>query len=146
MFRGTFKHTIDGKGRLSIPSKYRELLETRYELPLYVTLQEDHLIVFPADEWRVFEAKFNEVSVFDNKLRMLQRHFYSMAHDVTVDKAGRILLPQTLREQSGLDKNVLICGMVNTFEIWDPERYEKSYDSFVKNSGESFAAAREYGI
>jgi MraZ protein len=146
MFRGTFKHTVDDKGRLSIPAKYREMLEQRHELPLYVTLQEGHLVAFPADEWRVLEAKFNSVSLFDNRLRDLQRHIFAKAEECTLDKAGRILIPPTLREKAGLERNVLICGMMTSFEIWNPERYELAYENFLSNPQESFEAAQKHGI
>lgn len=146
MFRGTFKHTLDDKGRLSIPAKYRELLETRHELPLYVTLQGDHLIALPADAWRVIEAKFNSVSLFDLSLRELQRHFFARAEECIPDKAGRILLPPTLREQADIERNAVICGCMQSFEIWSPERYEKSYENFLSRPQDSFDAAQKHGI
>lgn len=124
VFRGLHKHTVDEKGRLSIPSKFREALETVFEAPLFITVLDSCLVAYPADEWRVLEAKLLSGPDLDMRLRRFRRHFYSPAQECPVDKAGRILLPPSLREWAGLQRDVTIAGMGRNFEIWDAARHE----------------------
>ena len=125
MFRGLHKHTVDEKGRLSIPAKFREALDSVFEGPLFVTgLGNTCLVAYPADEWRVLEAKLMAGPELDVKLRRFRRHFYSPAQECPVDKAGRILLPPVLRERASLTKDIILAGMGKTFEIWDAARHE----------------------
>jgi MraZ protein len=143
MFRGCFEHTIDDKGRMSIPAKFREALETTFDPPLVVTRRKDCLVGYPWDEWRVFEARVNELSTFDRKIQRFRRFFYASAQECPLDKAGRILVPQTLRQFAGLERDVVLAGMGKTFEIWAKERYDEmmnetldDYDSIEEAMGE----------
>ncbi len=124
MFRGLHKHTVDEKGRLSIPAKFREALETVFEAPLFVTVLDSCLVAYPADEWRVLEAKLLSGPDLDMKLRRFRRHFYSPAQECPVDRAGRILLPPSLREWAALERDVILAGMGKNFEIWDAARHD----------------------
>ncbi|GAB4262050.1 MAG: division/cell wall cluster transcriptional repressor MraZ [Deferrisomatales bacterium] len=125
MFRGCFEHTIDDKGRLSIPAKFRDALETAFAPPLIVTRQKDCLVSYPADEWKALEARMNELSSFDPKVQAFRRFFYAPAQECPLDKAGRILVPPTLRTYAGLERQVVLAGMGKTFEIWAKDRYEQ---------------------
>jgi MraZ protein len=143
MFRGCFEHTIDDKGRMSIPAKFREALETTFDPPLIVTRRKDCLVSYPWDEWRVFETRVNELPAFDRKVQKFRRFFYAPAQDCPLDKAGRILVPQTLRQFAGLERDVVLAGMGKTFEIWAKERYDEmmnetldDYDSIEEAMGE----------
>jgi len=125
MFRGRYQHTIDPKGRLSIPARFRDVL-AQYEGTLIVVPNENALEVFPLEEFERLEAKINEQSIFDPEVRKLGRLYISRAHEVTLDAAGRILLPPESRRQAGLDRDVTLIGPGRKyFEVWDRKRFEE---------------------
>jgi MraZ protein len=119
LFRGRFEHTIDSKGRLSIPSKFRE----RYDSRLVVTTYDGCLIVYPNSEWRILEERVAGLPEFKKETRDFLRFFYSSAADCAIDKLGRILIPQTLREYAKLEKDVVIVGAFKRMEIWSKLRW-----------------------
>ena len=123
MFMGEFNHTIDTKGRLIVPSKFRELLGDEF----VVTKGLDGcLFVYPADEWKIIEDKFREVSQFSKEARKFARFFFAGAASCEVDKQGRVLLPAVLREFAGLEKEVVLAGVLNHIEIWSKDRWENA--------------------
>lgn len=125
MFRGRYRHTIDPKGRLSVPAKFRDVLAD-YQGALVVVPNENSLEVHPLDEWERLEARVNEKSSFDPDVRKLGRLYISRAKEVELDGAGRILLPPDSREQAGLQKDVMLLGPGRKFfEIWDRTRFEE---------------------
>jgi MraZ protein len=126
MFRGRYQHTIDPKGRLSVPSKYRDVL-AQYDGPsLIVVPNEQAIEVHPLGEWERIETKINEQSMFDLEIRKLGRLYISRAKEVELDSAGRILLPPDTRTQAGLTRDVTLIGLGRKyFEIWDRKRFEE---------------------
>lgn len=124
MFRGRFEHTIDSKGRLSIPSKFRDVLAERYDSRLVVTTYDGCLSVYPHEEWRVLEERVAGLPEFKKETRDFLRFFYSSAADCAIDKLGRILIPQTLREYAKLEKDVVIVGAFKRMEIWSKLRWD----------------------
>jgi MraZ protein len=115
MFLGRYEHTIDEKGRLTIPARYRELLEDG----AYVTQGFDHnLIVHPITSFEELSTKVNQLAFTDPIARQLKRYIFSTAERCDIDKAGRILLPQFLRDIAGLDGTVVLVGAGAYFEIW----------------------------
>jgi MraZ protein len=126
MFRGRFQHTIDPKGRLSVPARFRQAL-TRYEgNDLVVVPDGECLEVYPLPEWERMEAKLREQSRFNSEVRDISRLYVSRAKDVTLDAAGRILLAPDTRKEAGLEKNVtLVGGGLDKFEVWDRARFEE---------------------
>jgi MraZ protein len=126
MFRGRYQHTIDPKGRLSVPARFRQAL-TRYEgTALVVVPDGECLEVYPLPEWERMEAKLREQSRFNSEVRDISRLYVSRAKDVTLDAAGRILLAPDTRKEAGLDKNVtLVGGGLDKFEVWDRARFEE---------------------
>lgn len=133
MFRGCFEHTIDDKGRLSIPVKFREALESTFVPPLIVTRQKDCLIAYPADEWRLLEARLNEQPSYDPNVQAFRRFVYAPAQECPIDRAGRILVPPTLRTFAALERDVVLAGMGKTFEIWSKERYDAMMGDTLAN-------------
>ena len=118
MFMGEYNHTVDTKGRLIIPSKFREQLGEEF----IVTKGLDGcLFVFPQDEWQAFEEKLRTLPLTQKGARQFTRFFVAGATPCELDKQGRILLPATLREFAGLDKDVVLAGMLNRIEIWSKE-------------------------
>lgn len=124
MFRGRFEHTIDPKGRLSIPAKFREVLTDRYDSRLVVTTLSGCLIAYPHPEWRILEERIASLPEFKKETRTFLRHFYSSAADCPIDKLGRILIPQALRDYAGLKKEVTLLGTFKQFEIWSKKTWD----------------------
>lgn len=125
MFRGRYQHTIDPKGRLSVPAKFRDVL-AQYEGALIVVPNENALEIHPIEEWERLETRINEQSQFDPEVRKLGRLYISRAKEVELDAAGRILLPPDSRQQAGLGKEVTLLGPGRRyFEVWDRGRFEE---------------------
>jgi len=126
VFRGRYFHTIDPKGRVSIPARFREALGDDSSGRLVVVPNEHCLEVHPLEEWQRIEAKLREQSVFNPEVRKISRLYISKAKDVDLDAQGRILIPPDLRTEGGLARDVtLVGGGLTHFEIWDRRRFEE---------------------
>lgn len=126
MFRGRYQHTLDPKGRVSVPSKYRNALAQFQEPGLIVVPNGEALEVHPLGEWERLEAKINSNPTFDAEIRKIGRLYISRAKEVDMDGAGRILLPPDSRAACGLEKDVTLVGSGRTyFEIWDRKKFEE---------------------
>lgn len=122
MFMGEYSHTVDPKGRLIVPSKFRELLGDEF----VVTKGLDGcLFIYPQDEWERIEEKFREVPLTTQDARKFARFFFAGAATCEVDRQGRILIPQVLRSFAEIDKDVVSVGVLNRVEIWSRARWEK---------------------
>ena len=121
MFMGEYNHTIDAKGRLIIPSKFREVLGDEF----VVTKGMDGcLFVFDDPEWQAFEEKLHGLPMIDKEARQFTRFFLAGAASVEVDKQGRILIRAVLREFAGITKDAVLVGVGSRVEIWSKERWE----------------------
>ncbi len=122
MFLGEFAHSIDEKGRMIIPAGYREALQGG----AYISLGFDqNLIIWPTATFENILNRLSSMSVTDPKTRLLRRMFFSMASRVEFDKAGRILLPQHLREAAHLTSDVVVAGVGDTLEIWSHDLWSE---------------------
>jgi len=139
MFRGRFEHTIDSKGRVSIPAKFRELLVEKYDERLILTNFDRCLVAYPFEEWRSVEDKVGSLSMVKKEVRAFQRFFISGAAECPIDKLGRILIPPTLRDYAQLARNVVFNGMLKKFEIWSKDRWQEE----IKRSEENFEGMSE---
>ena len=120
---GEYNHTIDTKGRLIIPSKFREALGEEF----VVTKGLDGcLFVYDNKEWAAFEEKLNSLPLTNKDARQFVRFFLAGAAMAEVDKQGRILVPSVLREFAGLEKEVVLIGVASRVEIWSKERWENA--------------------
>lgn len=126
MFMGEYNHTVDPKGRLIVPAKFREQLGDAF----VVTKGLDGcLFVYSADEWHGIEEKFRTIPMNNKDARTFMRFFFAGAATVEVDKQGRILLPPVLREYAHLQRDVVLVGVLSRVEIWDSEKWQQnSYD------------------
>ncbi len=131
VFRGRFHHTIDTKGRLSIPAKFREVLARQEENLLFLLESDECLTAFPHQEWQQLEARILEKGPLRAEAREFLRTVYSGAVETEVDRAGRILIPQALRDSVALSRDVMIVGVMNRFEIWSRDRWEHMLRSKV---------------
>jgi MraZ protein len=123
VFRGHYKHTIDPKGRLSIPSRFREALSEGLGDKLVIVPNGNALEVHPLKMWHEIEARVNTLPRFDPDRRQLQYQYLSLAQDVTLDPQGRIQISPDYRGRVGLVKDVLVVGLTEKFEVWDAERW-----------------------
>lgn len=125
MFMGEYNHTIDAKGRLIVPSKFREQLGNEF----VVTKGLDGcLFVYSNEEWKHIEEKFREIPLTTKDARKFSRFFFAGAASCEVDKQGRILLPANLREYAGIEKEVVSVGVLSRVEIWSKDRWQDNSD------------------
>lgn len=125
MFRGINAVNLDAKGRMSIPTKYRDALSTAETKGLIVTIDTEStcLLLYPLQIWEQIEAKLQQLPSFDPQARRIQRLLIGHASDVELDSQGRILLPTLLREYAGLQKKTMLIGQGKKFEIWDEDAW-----------------------
>lgn len=143
MFKGHYINSINGKGRLSIPSKYREIINEWNSDHLIITKAfETCLIVFAPDDWKKLENKAVGLSMIKKADMMFKRHVVGSAEECQIDAQGRILIPASLREYACLNKKCLFVGITNRFEIWDLETYE-SYTKRMTQEFEESEALQE---
>ena len=121
MFMSEYNHTIDAKGRLIIPSKFREVLGEEFVVSKGM---DGCLFVYANDDWNAFEQKLTSLPLINKEARQFARFFLAGAAPVELDKQGRILLPAKLREFAGLDKDVVLVGVGSRIEIWSKDKYE----------------------
>lgn len=131
MFMGEYQHTIDEKGRMIIPSKFREALGSNF----VVTRGLDQcLFVYPRSEWEVLEQKLKTLPLMKSDARAFTRFFFSGATECELDKQGRVNIPNNLLQYSKLDKECVVLGVSNRVEIWSKDIWENYFDQ----SEESF--------
>lgn len=140
MFRGVNPLTLDSKGRLAIPARYRDTLASHCEGKMVLTVDRDHcLLLYPLPEWEEIERKLIRLPSFNKQARRLQRLLIGHATECELDGNGRILLPPALREFAGLNKDVVLIGQGNKFEIWDAATWNARRAEWLEEGGEAFA-------
>lgn len=125
MFRGMFEHTIDPKGRTSLPSRFREVLagqDARERLVITAGL-DPCLVAYPASEWEAFETKLSALPRLDPAVIQLKRIYVAGAIELSLDGHGRLMIPPLLREHARLTRDVVWAGMVSTIELWSKEAW-----------------------
>ena len=130
MFMGEYNHIIDAKGRLIIPARFRELLGEEFILTKGL---DGCLSIYPMDAWEAFETKLRALPLTNKNARTFTRFFVAGATNCELDRQGRILVPQTLREFAGLEKEVVLTGNLDRIEIWSKEKWSENcnYDDMV---------------
>ncbi len=130
MFYGEYEHTIDRKGRLIVPAKFRAAIKTHDVKALFLTRGLDGcLFLFPESEWRTTESRFKQVPFTKGEGRKFNRLFFSGAAEVTIDGLGRLLVPKTLKDFAQIKQDVMIVGVSNRMEIWSKEKWHAFYES-----------------
>ena len=124
-FRSRSEHTLDSKGRLNIPTRFRDVLQGHYQEKLMVTNWHKCLKAFPAKVWEQIETTLLVQGKKQPRMDSFRRYIISGVADCTLDKQGRILLPPTLRTDFDLKKDVVLNGMLDHFEIWDKTAWEE---------------------
>lgn len=123
MFRGRYEHTIDNKGRISLPAKFREVLAGKDDPRLIITNFDGCLYAYPFSEWERLEEKMSSLSLVKKEVNSFLRFFISGASECGVDKLGRITIPPVLRNYAFLEKDIVIAGMLKRFEVWSREKW-----------------------
>ena len=139
MFLGEFAHTIDEKGRLTVPAKFRDDLDAG----LVVTRGIDPcLAIYPMEEWEQLAEKVSALPVTDRRARAFRRLVFAAASDAVPDKQGRVLIPPRLREYAGLDSEVVVIGLDTYVEVWNPDSWgeERKYVEGDNGDIEEWAA------
>lgn len=132
MFRGATSITLDSKGRIAIPTKYRERLIERAEGQIVATVDRDYcLLLYPLPAWEEIERKLVRLPSFDRQARRLQRLMIGYASELEMDGQGRVLLPKELRAFAKLERQAILIGQGNKFELWDQERWDQRRDSWL---------------
>ncbi len=135
MFIGEYKHSLDDKGRIAIPSKFRKALAKG----AVVTRGLDtSLFLFPKEEWDKLAAKLASLPLGQSNSRAFARLMLAGAMDVDMDKQGRVVLPEYLREYAGMKKNLILAGLFNRLELWDEAKWEQ-YKKKVEGDADSVA-------
>jgi MraZ protein len=141
MLRGKYEHTMTDKGRISVPSKFREVLRDKYgDENLIITNFERCLIVYPIKEWNEIERKAADLPQFKQEVISFLRHLIGSADDCPIDGQGRILIPQSHRNHARIKRDVVMIGMLTKFEIWAKEIWD---EEISKEEDEEFRRSRE---
>jgi len=141
MFRGSFEHSVDSKGRVSVPSKFRDIIADRYDGRLVMAMDFDRcLTVYPLEEWEKLEEKIKTLPMMQKEVKDFMRFFFSSATECELDKQGRILIPPIHRERAGITKNVMLVGIINKIEIWDADAWEARNSQNGDKISEALAA------
>jgi MraZ protein len=130
VFKGTYHHRIDAKGRLPIPAVFRRALSEGGAAGVVVTQLDQCLAVYSPAEWFRLESQLAALPAFNKQVKALTRLLASRAADCEIDVQGRILVPPSLRQAAGLARDAVVVGVLNRFEVWSPE----AWDGFVRES------------
>lgn len=142
MFRGVNHLTLDAKGRMAMPSRYRDRLVQRCDGQMVVTVDPDHcLLLYPLPEWEEIERKLVRLPSLNPAARRLQRLLIGHATECELDSHGRILVPPPLREFAGLERRVVLIGQGNKFELWDEAAWSERREAWLREAeGEAIEA------
>ena len=144
MFSGRFDHAIDDKGRVSIPVRFRDVLQREDHDRLFITNhifeRERCVVLYPPREWDELAARIRDKARFDRNLQLFQTFYIGGAHEAQVDRQGRILIPPKLREFAKLDREVTFSAQIDHFQLWDKATLER----ILKSAEESLMADPDF--
>jgi len=137
MFLGEYQHSLDAKGRIIVPSKFREELGARF---IATKGLDNCIFLYPPDEWKTIEEKLRSLPFTRADVRSFARFFFSGASEMEMDKQGRIVLPPNLRDYAGIEKELIVIGVGARVEIWAGDKWaqynqtaESSYEVIAEN-------------
>ena len=125
MFRGSFFHTIDSKGRIIIPAKFRDVIKAQESNGVMISKIDGGLVAYTYDEWRNIESRILSLAEKSENMRRFRRVFIGGAFECACDKQDRILIPQNLRQYAELEKEIVLVGVLDHFEIWSRQSWDK---------------------
>jgi MraZ protein len=125
MFRGSSFHTMDSKGRIIIPARFRDVIKSDGSYGVMLSKMDGGLLAYTYDEWRKIESRILSLAVKSDSMRRFRRVFIGGSFECDCDKQDRILIPPNLREYAGFQKDIVMVGVLDHFEIWSRENWEK---------------------
>ena len=136
MFRGINHINLDEKGRMTIPTRYREFIKLHASNQLVTTIDTEDpcLLLYPLPDWEEIQRKVEALSTFNKATRRVQRLLIGHAVDVNIDSHGRILLPQALRDYISLEKHIVLVGQGKKFEIWDENYWQQQRNNWLEKN------------
>lgn len=139
MFRGANKVTLDAKGRMAMPARYRDTLVERSEGKLVATVDRSDkcLLIYPLPDWEEIERKLMRLPALNPQARRLQRLMVGHATDLELDSHGRVLVPPKLREYAGLTRQAMLIGQGSRFELWDEQHWNERRDIWLQAGDET---------
>jgi MraZ protein len=147
MFRGRHEHTIDAKGRTSVPARYRDVLDSMGERRVVLTSALDPcLVAYTLAEWNEFETQLGKLPRFDRAVQKLKRIYVSGAVECEIDDVGRILVPSSLREYAQLKKDVLWAGSGRYAELWDKDLWLRHVETTEDEKRDIAVRLSELGL
>jgi MraZ protein len=143
MFRGVHAISMDSKGRMAIPARFREPLMAacQGELVLTIDTEELCLLLYPLTEWEIIQQKIEALPSYNRQVRRIQRLLIGHATDLEMDSSGRILVPGPLRDHAALDKRLVLLGQGNKFEIWSEQRWQERRDAYLQDDAQDLPEA-----
>ena len=137
MFRGVNAINLDAKGRLAVPTRYRQSLHELCSGQVVATIDTDEpcLLIYPLPAWNTIQEKIEALPSFHPMTRRIQRLLIGHATDLDMDSQGRILLPPLLREYAGLTKKTMLLGQGKKFELWDENCWTQRRDEYLDDAG-----------
>lgn len=143
MFLGEYEHSVDSKGRIAVPARYR----TQLEQGLIITRSFDQcLFVYPQEEWENLSLKLNGLSFVQEEVRKARRMLFGNAFELELDRQGRILLPGSLREYASIGNDAIVAGMGSYIEMWSAELWRANQDDLTNDSAEIAQTLAELGL
>jgi len=147
VFQGRFEHALDDKGRLAVPSALRRrLVEDGGETTIIITISDQCLAAYPMGEWETKLAQIAKLNQFEPRVMAFKRIFVGCAQECLLDKAGRILIPHDLRRDAGIERDCVVIGQIEKFELWSAERWQRSFNQLTDQAGSIYAALADRGI
>ena len=146
LFSGRYEYAIDDKGRLSVPAKFRDILSANYDMKLILTNLDGCLAAYPDKEWTDVQQRFAESGSMKRESRAFLRFFFAGASECPIDRLGRILIPQSLRNYAGIKKNVVIVGMNKKIEIWSEEAWAGVVEQATSDLEKMIDIASDLGL
>ncbi len=129
MFRGSFSHTLDDKGRFTVPARFKDAIRASSGDAVMITFMDDCLVAYTLDEWGKIEDRILSLAEKSRSMRRFRRMFVGGAHECTCDKQGRVLVPPTLRADAALEKDIVLVGVLDHFEIWSQEKWAQEKEA-----------------
>jgi MraZ protein len=143
MFIGEYQNSIDSKGRIIVPSKFRDQLGSKFILTKGL---DNCLYIYPMEEWSRFEDKLGSLPVSNKDARAFVRYFFSSAVECEVDKQGRLTIPQNLREHAKIDKELVTIGVLSKIEIWSKQEWDNYNEGSNLGPDDIADKMAEFGI
>lgn len=137
MFRGLNAVNIDTKGRIAMPTRYRDALQHESDGQVVITIDTEVrcLLLYPLPEWEKIESKIQSLPSFNTQARRIQRLLIGHATELEMDSNGRLLIPSLLREYAGLDKTIMVVGQGRKFELWDEQQWQSGRETWLSEVG-----------